>query len=67
MILRQRLLLSTIGGSVGLLFGLLWYFTWGCDRCVQGSSPLTPIVFVTLCGVIMANLWGKEHLQNRSY
>jgi hypothetical protein len=50
MTLRQQGILTAIGSGGGLLFGLLWYFVWGCEHCARGSSALSPVLFSALCG-----------------
>ncbi len=57
--------LAAFGSIAGLIFGLLYWFGWGCRSCAQDSSPTALVSLFVVGGVVMALMWGKDHLQNR--
>lgn len=63
--IRDRLLLTAVGGGVGLAGALAWWFLWGCRACAAGSGPGDAIAFSAAVGAIMANAWGMDHLRAR--
>jgi hypothetical protein len=56
--------LSAVGGALGLVLGVVWYYAWGCRHCAAGSTVAQIIVFSVACGVVLGNVWGKDHLRS---
>lgn len=61
--MRERFMLSSVGGAAGLAVGVLWYYAWGCRHCAAGNTVVQVIAFSLLVGVVLGNLWGKDHLR----
>jgi hypothetical protein len=63
---RPLLLLWLIGGGAGLVFGLSYWFAWGCRNCASQNSALGIVGFCVVVGGLMARWWGIDHLRRPS-
>ncbi len=60
---HHRWMLPLGGAFVGLLFGLTYWFAWGCRSCAKDNSPYAIIAFFVVTSAVMAASWGKDHIQ----
>ncbi len=58
-----HLSLWLIGAAAGLVFGVGYWFAWGCRACAKGESPVAILLFCAIVGAVMARAWGKDHLR----
>jgi len=57
-----KLTLWLVGAGFGLVFGLTWWFAWGCRRCAEGDNPFAIIAIITVVGAGMGRYLGRDHL-----
>lgn len=51
---RRAALIGLLSGAVGgLLFGVGYWFLWGCTRCAKDQSPYAVLGFCVLVGAVM--------------
>lgn len=55
---RIRTKLLAVGAVGGLVFGLTYWYAWGCRTCAKDNSPIALIAFCTVVGAGMARVWG---------
>jgi hypothetical protein len=60
---RPTLKLWLFGAAFGLLFGLSYWYAWGCRNCAKDKSPIALVAFCTVVGAGMGRVWGKDHLR----
>ncbi len=60
---RPLLSLWLVGGVIGLVFGLTYWFAWGCRNCASQNSVYGIVGFCVLVGGAMARTWGPDHLR----
>lgn len=58
---RRAALAALIGALAGLLFGVSYWFLWGCTRCARHTNPLTLIAFCVVLSSFLAVRWSKDH------
>jgi hypothetical protein len=51
------------GGVGGLLFGLGYWFLWGCRSCAVGWGPTSIVAFCVVAGGLVARSIGKDLLR----
>ncbi len=55
---RIGLKLLAIGALGGLIFGLTYWYAWGCRRCAKDNNPVALIGFCVVVGAGMSRAWG---------
>jgi hypothetical protein len=63
---RPWMTLWAVGAGFGLIFGLTYWYAWGCRNCAKDNSPVALIAFCVVVGVGMAHYWGRDHLRRPS-
>ncbi len=58
----QRFTPGLLGLAFGGLFGVAWWFLWGCQFCAPGGTPYGPLVFTTVMGGVVGQLLGRSHV-----
>ncbi len=61
---RPLLALWAIGTVAGLVFGLGYFYVWGCRKCAKNASPVSIALVCGGLGGAMAGTWGKDHLRS---
>jgi hypothetical protein len=63
---RFGIKLLAIGALGGLLFGLTYWYAWGCRKCAKDNNPIALIGFCTVVGAGMARAWGGQIVERSS-